>query len=523
MKIRSLHPTNLLRTLLLASCAMLLATCAENPVTGKRELTLVSTGQEIDIGEENYRPSQQSQGGQYSVDKELSVYVNAVGQKLARVSDRPDLPYEFVVLNNSVPNAWALPGGKIAVNRGLLLELNNEAELAAVLGHEIVHAAARHGAKSMERGILINVGIVGLGTSLGNDNNADLIVGAAALGAGLINQKYSRDAELESDRYGMKYMVKAGYNPEAAVALQETFVRLSEGRKSNWLEGLFASHPPSQERVKANQKYAAQLGTKGTLGAEEYQARIAHLKQTKPAYDAYDKGMKALGEKKPDEALKRADEAIAIEPREAQFYSLQGDAWQAKKEPKKAEASYSAALARNPDYFLPYLQRGLVRSELGDDNGAREDLAASATRLPTATAYLGLGDLAAKRRDNKQAIEYYRKASDSETATGKQAMGKLAKLDLARNPGNYLQLQTGLSPRGRVLVRVTNPTPLAVTRVAVRVGFVNLSGRVIASDDVEFTSAIPAGKFLDMESALTPPASGNATLQAVITQAEVLD
>src|SRR5210317_1032321 len=113
--------------------------CAVNPVTGKNELSLISESQEISIGQKNYGPSRQMQGGDYNVNPELSVYVNTVGQKLARVSDRK-LPYEFVVLNNSTPNAWALPGGKIAVNRGLLMSLENEAELAAVLGHEIVPA-----------------------------------------------------------------------------------------------------------------------------------------------------------------------------------------------------------------------------------------------------------------------------------------------------------------------------------------------------------------------------------------------
>ena len=128
--------------------------CVINPVTGDRELALVSADQEIAIGEQQYAPSQQMQGGDYALDPELTSYVVGVGQKLAAVSDR-DLPYEFVVLNSSVPNAWALPGGKIAVNRGLLTELNSEAELAAVLGHEIVHAAARHGALAMQRGLLL--------------------------------------------------------------------------------------------------------------------------------------------------------------------------------------------------------------------------------------------------------------------------------------------------------------------------------------------------------------------------------
>jgi predicted Zn-dependent protease len=130
--------------------AFTLSGCGVNPVTGKKEIQFVSEASEIKIGEQQYAPTQQSQGGDFDILPDLTAYVNEVGQKLAAVSDRK-LPYEFVVLNNPVPNAWALPGGKIAVNAGLLTELKNEAELAAVLGHEIVHAAARHGAKAQER------------------------------------------------------------------------------------------------------------------------------------------------------------------------------------------------------------------------------------------------------------------------------------------------------------------------------------------------------------------------------------
>ncbi|MDA8978789.1 M48 family metalloprotease, partial [bacterium] len=120
------------------------AGCAVNPVTGEKELSLISERQEISLGENNYGPSRQSQGGDYYLDSELQAYITSVGRRLAAQSDRPDLPYEFVVLNNSVPNAWALPGGKIAINRGLLEYLDDESQLAAVLAHEIVHAAARH-------------------------------------------------------------------------------------------------------------------------------------------------------------------------------------------------------------------------------------------------------------------------------------------------------------------------------------------------------------------------------------------
>ena len=134
------------------------SSCAVNPVTGERELSLLSKSQQIQIGTQQYSPGQQSQGGVYHLDPSLNAYVNEIGQKLAAVSAEPGFPYEFVVLNNSVPNAWALPGGKIAINRGLLVELEDEAELAAVLGHEVVHAAAGHGASQMSRGMLIGLG-----------------------------------------------------------------------------------------------------------------------------------------------------------------------------------------------------------------------------------------------------------------------------------------------------------------------------------------------------------------------------
>lgn len=183
-----------LALILALSLLALSSACGINPVTGKRELTLVSPQREISIGQQNYLPTQQVQGGAYLIDQSLKDYVTAVGKRLAQVSDRPKLPYEFVIINNSVPNAWALPGGKIAINRGLLLELKNEAELASVLAHEIVHAAARHGAKSMERGILLSAGVAGIGLATQGKDISDLIIGAASIGSGLINSQYGRSA-----------------------------------------------------------------------------------------------------------------------------------------------------------------------------------------------------------------------------------------------------------------------------------------------------------------------------------------
>lgn len=242
----------------LGALLLTLTGCAVNPVTGEREIVLIGEETEIRMGEQNYLPMKQSQGGEYDIDPTLTNYVEGVGNKLAAVSDR-DLPYEFVVLNNSVPNAWALPGGKIAVNRGLLTELESEAELAAVLGHEIVHAAAGHSANQMERGMLLQGLVLGTAVAASDSDYGQFAVLGANVGAQLINMKYGRGAELESDRYGMEYMSEAGYDPEGAVSLQKTFVRLSEGRQADWLTGLFSSHPPSKERVQANIETAKRL------------------------------------------------------------------------------------------------------------------------------------------------------------------------------------------------------------------------------------------------------------------------
>ena len=261
-----MRPSQTVTAIFYLLAALGLTACGVNPVTGKKEIQFVSEAQELKIGEQHYSPTRQSEGGDMTVLPELTTYVNGVGQKLAAVADRK-LPYEFVVLNNSVPNAWALPGGKIAVNRGLLTELQSEAELAAVIGHEIVHAAARHGAKAQERGTIMQVGMAAaqIGAAVGgvDANLAGLMIGGAGVGAQMIQSKYGRDQELESDLYGMKYMKAVGYDPWGAVTLQETFVRLSEAggkKQQSWMDGLFASHPPSVERVERNKQTYMEIG-----------------------------------------------------------------------------------------------------------------------------------------------------------------------------------------------------------------------------------------------------------------------
>ncbi len=456
---------------------LLLTGCAVNPVTGRNELVLIGESTELQIGAEQYAPLRQMQGGDYNARPEIVAYVQEVGRRLAAVSDRP-LPYEFAVINDSTPNAWALPGGKIAINRGLLTEMQSEAELAAVMGHEIIHAAARHSAQSMQRGLLLQGAVLAAGMAAGNSEYAGLAVGGASLAAGLVGQKYSRDAESEADYYGMLYMARAGYDPAAAIELQETFVRLSEGRRSNWLEGLFASHPPSRERVEANRRTAAELGAGGDRGEAAYRRTLAPLLAAGKAYETYDQGRKALNDNQPAKALQLAEQAIALEPGEALFYGLKGDALRHQGKEKQALDAFDQARERQPDYFHYHLQRGLALQALGRGTAAAVDLQRSVALLPTAPGLNALGELALARGDRRQALQHFTTAAGSDSPAGRRALVSMIRLELPDNPEKYLKIDFALDRQGMLIARLANPTPVGVFDVRFTVSYNDASGRV---------------------------------------------
>jgi len=407
----------------------LLAGCQVNPVTGESQLRFISEARELSIGEQQYEPTMQIQGGEYKADPALTAYLQEVGQKLARVSDRPELPYEFSVLSSGVPNAWALPGGKIAFNRGLLLELENEAQLAAVMGHEIVHAAASHSVQQMQKGMLVNVGIAGLGIALSDELYTQLAIGGAALGAQLIMARYGREAELESDRFGIEYMAKAGYDPQQAVELQRIFLRLSEGRNQDWLSGLFASHPPSRERVEKNQAIVNEMGSGGRIGRERYQEMTAHIRKTAPAYDKAREARELARNGELDKALALVRDAQKIEPREAAFHDLEAQILKEKGEPGAALDSASKAVQLYPDMFAYRLTRGLLYESRGQWDRARADYQQSLQAVPTSLAHLGLGDSYQAQGNTAKAAEHYKVAAQAKGKVAEEARRKLEALD----------------------------------------------------------------------------------------------
>ncbi len=465
-------------TILLAVGVAFLAGCAVNPVTGKRQLMTVSTASEIQMGQQNYAPMRQSQGGDYDVDPVLTQYVQGVGSRLAAQSEVA-LPYEFAVLNNSVPNAWALPGGKIAINRGLLTELESEAELAAVLGHEVVHAAARHTASQMSRGMLLQGLVLATAVASSDSDYGNLAVGGAGLAAQLVTMKFGREAELESDFYGMQYMSKAGYDPQGAVSLQETFVRLSDGRRTDWLSGLFASHPPSQERVNTNIATAAALPAGGKTGEAEFQRALQKTRAAKPAYDAYDEGRKALSEKKLDEALALSNKALDLFPQEAHFHALRGD-----------------------------VRLVADKYDIGQTDGAVVDLERSIGLLPTAPAHYALGSIAQQRGNLPEAIKQFKVIAGAGGDYGAAATAALVRLELPSNPSTYVLRRCDPDANGDLIVSVKNDTAVQITGVQVVVQYADASGR---QQQVRHNirGQIPPGKIASVNTGLGPYTAGS--------------
>lgn len=397
--------------------------CSTNPVTGKSQLSLVSEQQELAIGAKQYRPTQQSQGGRYVVDPEVNRYVSSVGQALANVSDRK-LPYEFVVLNSDVPNAWALPGGKIAINRGLLVMLEDEAQLAAVLGHEIVHAAARHGATQQTQGQLLNIGALLVNTHPEAKGYSDLF----GLGASAAMATYGRSQELESDKFGIEYMHRAGYNPEGAVEIQQLFLKLSEGRQQGGLSALFSSHPPSAERVQKNRQLASQLGATGKRNKARFTKAIRRLTRDKEAYKLHQQALVSASQSQWAQALSLSNKAIARQPKEASFWVTKARVEEKVGTPKQAMRAFGKAISLNPEYFAPYLYRGFAYLSENDLNSAEQDLMVSNKLLQTTPANFYLGEIALKKGDRSRAANYYNAASNGQGELAQAALARLSQL-----------------------------------------------------------------------------------------------
>lgn len=227
--------------------------CATVPHTQRRALILISPGQEAALGEEAYQQILAQE--KLSQNKKWVLIVDKVGRNIARVSDMPSLNWEFKLIESPQKNAFCLPGGKVAVYTGIMEVAKNEAGLAAIMGHEIAHAIARHGAERMTQVLLLNMGLSMADVSLQNAEHRELILAAIGLSANVgLLLPYSRKHETEADNIGTVYMARAGYDPNEAVALWQRFAEAEQTSVPAFL----STHPESRERAEALQTIAKQ-------------------------------------------------------------------------------------------------------------------------------------------------------------------------------------------------------------------------------------------------------------------------
>jgi predicted Zn-dependent protease len=237
-----------IRAWVLAAVISLAGTgCVTNPATGKKSFILISPEQEISLGAEAQPQFIKDYGGEVPSPPVLE-YVRNIGKQLAAVSERPDQPWEFHVLDSNVINAFALPGGKVFITRGLLSKLEDEAQLAGVLGHECGHVCARHTAQRMSQALVVQGVATGFGV-VGEISNKDYlrVLGVGAQAGGTVYLlKFSRDEESEADALGVRYMTKLGYNPVAQIRVMEILKR--EAGSGSTPEFL-ATHPYPDTRI----------------------------------------------------------------------------------------------------------------------------------------------------------------------------------------------------------------------------------------------------------------------------------
>ena len=396
-----------------ASAAGFLLGCAANPVTGKSQLMLVSEDQEIEIDRQN-SPYQFSTDYGSIQDNNLNNYINQTGKKISVLTHRPHMPYSFRGVNAAYVNAYAFPGGSIAATRGILIELRNEAELSALLGHEMGHVNARHTAEQMSKGALTNALIGGIAAFAGTQSSGlgNLASQLGMLGAGALLAHYSRDNERQADALGLEYMVKAGYNPNGFVGLMD-MLRNTSKHEPSAIELMFSTHPMSDERystavqtVQTKYRHAQNL----PFYRERYMDHTVKLREIKGAIEAMQKGERAMAGEKYDEAETYFEKALKQAPDDYAGLVMMAKCQMVREKYSEADRFVKKAKNVYPQEAQAYSLAGFVNMNQKQYDSAYEDFKTYEKILPgnpNITFYQGLS-LEKMNRVSESADKYYR-------------------------------------------------------------------------------------------------------------------
>ena len=402
------------RLVLTSTAGAAVSSCAVNPVSGERQLMLLSAQQELEI-DKAQAPHQFSSDYGAVQDAGLNAYISSVGNKLAAKSHRPQMPYSFRAVNATYINAYAFPGGSIASTRGILLELDNEAELAGLLGHELGHVNARHSAqrvtKGMLSGALLSGGSALLGSALGGAY-ADIVQALGAVASGALLAKYSRDNEREADSLGMVYMTRVGQNPFGMVGLMEVLLELSN-HKPAALEQMFASHPLSSERYASAKQAIKQhyLSSENLpLNRERYLDNLAGLRQIKPAIVAMQQGEALMNKEKYSAAESAFSQALQLVPDDYAALVMMAKCQSALNKSQAAQRYIDRAKSINPQEAQAQHVSGLLLLAQNKPDAAYNAFKGYEALLPgnPNSIYLQAVSLEAMQRKDAAALQYGR-------------------------------------------------------------------------------------------------------------------
>ena len=400
--------------LLTASTAGIVTGCATNPVTGERQLMLVSEQQELGIDRQN-SPHQFSSDYGPVQDQELNAYIERVGKALSLNSHRPDMPYSFRVVNATYVNAYAFPGGSIAATRGILLEIRSEAELAGLLGHEIGHVCARHTAERMSKGMLMSGLLTGAAVYAGSQGSEDwlkVISIGGQYAAGALLAHYSREDERQADALGMEYMTRSGYNPQGMVGLMEILVRLFNDKPSA-LEMMYATHPMSSERLQTAKDrtvidyYAA---AELPFYEERYMDQTVNLRAMRGTIESLQKGEEAMTSQKFSQAQTYFADALRQTPNDYAGLVLMAKCQMALNNPGEAKFYAEQAKAIYPEEAQATYLSGIADLGVNKPDAAYDAFDGYERMLPGNPNTIFLKAISLEQMQNKQgaAEEYYR-------------------------------------------------------------------------------------------------------------------
>ena len=367
------------------TAAGLAAGCATNPVTGKSQLMLVSEDEEIQIDKQN-SPYQFSADYGTVQDKMLNDYIDRTGKKIAAQTHRKHMPYNFHVVNAIYVNAYAFPGGTIACTRGILLSLENEAELSALLGHELGHVNARHTAEQMSKGMLTQAVVGGLAVAAGTQGAVygNMASQLGQLGAGALLASYSRDNERQADALGMEYMVRAGYSTQGMVGLMDVLRSMGKHQPST-IELMFSTHPMSDERYRtavetADTKYKSAKDK--PLYRERYLDNTARLRSQKGAIDEMQKGQQEMAANNFSAADVHLRKAIKLAPSDYTALVMMSMSQLVQKKWTVGRQYAEMAQKVYPAEPQAYHLSGFAKIQMKDYEGALEEFSIYGQKLP---------------------------------------------------------------------------------------------------------------------------------------------